>query len=182
MKLRFEWDGEKISLAARYLFLRYTILPQKPRKPQKLKKKKQKPKKEKPPKQKFTPGSLEDILMIMREAGGVWNRLRRHIVLYRVKLYMVICGEDAHDTAIKYGQYSTGVFGLAALAGELCTLKAPTIFLYPDFTGQKNRYDISFRLRVRPIFAIYAGIYLLTRLPKIKSKGGRKHEQITVSK
>jgi hypothetical protein len=203
VKLRFAWNGEKLELVASYLFLRFDVSPdalaakaEKISRKLERKIKKDKPRKKKEPKEeddsgkkKFTPETLAAAIGLLRDAGGAWSRLRRHIVFYRVRLYIVVCGGDAHDTAIKHGQYSTGVFGLIALLQEIFSMQNPTVFLYPDFTGQKTRFDISFRLRVRPIFALTAGVYFLYRFTKvklfkdkIKSKGGKKNEPISVSK
>jgi hypothetical protein len=189
--LRLSYEKGELSLTLGYLFLRVRLLPAKapgraakPAKPKKKAKPRGRPPDgEKPGEKKRAPGELLDILLdLLRSTGGAWNILRRHVVFHRVRLYFLISGEDAHKTALAYARYSAAVFSVLSLLSAIFVLKDRTVFLSPDFTGTKSRYDLSLRVRIRPVFAVAAAASLLWHFLKgrirrpTKSKGGRNHE------
>ena len=160
-------------------------------KPEKQKKEKKKKKRKAPKKKRSATDTLDTVLTLMRNFGRPWDILRSHIVFSRVRIYLVVGGDDAHAAATNYAKCSTAVYGLLTLIHQTFKLRRHKVFLYPDFTEREFR-DISGRVHLRPIFAIIAGLHLLiiflftiikARRPKpIKKRGGRKYEPATSRK
>ena len=119
---------------------------------------------------------------LLRGAGGAWGILRRHIVFDRLRFYAVVCSGDAYTTATSYAKLSNIVLALLTIMGRTFVVRDPAVFIQPDFSHTQSRYDISLRVRVRPIFAVAAGINLLWRFlaaqPRKKSrkKAVKKYE------
>jgi len=102
-------------------------------------------------------------LELLKGAGNSWNILRKHILFDNIKFYAVVCSEDAHKTATGYAKLSNVVLAVLAVLQQTFVVKKPAVFIQPDFAHTKSRYDISLRVRLRPIFALAASINLLWR-------------------
>lgn len=103
-------------------FLKIQLYPQKP------KSKKKKPKKEKnqpakttnqPPKKKknlFQRKGIEGVIEILQKsvdlANGVLKHFFKHTVIKDLKLSVKVAGNDAGDTALKYGAYCSVIYPL----------------------------------------------------------------------
>jgi len=196
LRLHFSARDGEVKLSAHYLFLRYKILPwlEKPEKKKKAKKKTKKAKEppeeeEKPDKAKETSLSQkwEQYRPLIRKSGKVVRRLCKRVVIYKVHARVKICGEDAHQTALSYAKMASGATVLSQILGWVFTLKKSDIEILPDFIGQSSSYDISFRLRLRPVHMLTAGITMLSaylktsRRGKKIRKGGKKYEPATAS-
>jgi len=195
VRLYFSAQGGEVKLSAHYLFLRFRVLPAK-EKPAKKAKKKAKKAKEPPKEEEEEPAKKEkpsawqmweQYRPLIRKSGKVLKRLCKKVVIYKVRARVKICGEDAHQTALKYAKITSGVAVLSQILSRVFTLKRSDTEIAPDFLGQRDSYDVSFRLRVRPLHFLTAGItmliaYLKTsrRVKKIR-KGGKKYEPATAS-
>ena len=188
LKLRFAWADDKLKLDIGWLFLWFDCSPEAIL--ERIEKRAEKPVSKKPPKKPPKPKkkprsaleTLQTVFMLMRELKRPWNILRRHIVFSNVRIYLIVSGKDAHEAAVNYAKYSTVVFGLLTLVCQIFTVKKHEVFLLPDFTGRAF-HDISFRMRIRPIFAVAAAVNLLFRFlvslirnRSVKVKGGKKYE------
>ena len=193
LRLHFSAQNGEVKLSAHYLFLRLRILPTKEKptkKVKKAKKAKTSPKEEKEPakKKKLSMGQKwEQYRPLIRKGGKSLRQLCKRVVIYKVRVRIKICGEDAHQTALKYAKVSSGAAVLTQLLNWAFTLKKPDVETLPDFLGQHDSYDVSFRLRVRPLHFVTAGITVLAaylkasrRVKKIR-KGGKKYEPATTS-
>ena len=196
VKFRFIWTDEALKLHAGWLFLWFDISPDKMVerfKSQKLKtenpKKLKKEKKRTPKKKKRSiTDTLDTVLTLMRNIERPWDILRSRIVFSRIRIYLVISGDDAYLAAINYSKCSAAVYGLLTLIHQTFRLRRHKIVVQPDFAGREFR-DISGRVHLRPIFAVAAGLYLLIiflftiiKNRPVKIRGGRKYEPATSRK
>ena len=126
-------------------------------------------------------GSLPQLLAALKRAG---NTLGRHLLLDRILICIRAGGEDAAQTAKSFRQLSSAVWITLGQIGAHCNMKAPKVFILPDFTGHPTAFDISLRLGMRPLFALaVAGAFLMTYLKELDKqkanlqvKGGKKYE------
>ena len=179
--------SDTLSLVLKVLFLEYTLVPFPEKK--KKKKKRKKPKKQveekkdsekKEKKQsllkKYTEkngvdGLVSIISEIAQLVGTTLKGLFEHIVIEKFDVDIIIRGEDAADTALKYGK-TCGVF-YSAVAIVLGTAKCDdyNLNLTPDFDETKDsevKGETHFYIRT-----YYVVLYLLRaglKLLKIRYK------------
>ena len=187
-----KYAHEKLLVEVGYIFLRFKLSPDKltymlekqtEKKHDEEEKKEQEKDKKSEKKKRSAVENAEIATQLLRSAGGAWNILRRHIVFDRLRFYAVVCSEDAHATATGYAKLSNVTLTVLALLQRTFVIKKPVVLVQPDFVHTKSRYDISLRVRLRPIFAVAAGINLLwcfiAAQPKKKQnnkKVVKKHE------
>ncbi len=114
------------------------------------------PKKEKKPLE-FSQmlGIVADLLSSLKGGAGMVVRRFR---IYRVRLSMIVAGEDAADTAIDYGKCNAAVYSAYALAKNFMNLKNPEIEIRPDFVSGNGSVDFEMRGRLMPIVALVAAV------------------------
>ena len=200
VRLHFSARDGDIKISVHYLFLRYGILPQKEKPAKKPKKHKEKLVKEEEPeepakKQKPSISMMwEQYRPLIRKGGKTLKTLCKRMVIYKVRARVKICDEDAHKTALKYAKITSGAAVFLQVISRVFTLKKTDMQVLPDFLGESSGYDISFRLRVRPLHIVTAGVVMLIAYLKTlrrgrnikprginKRKGGRKHESTAAS-
>lgn len=98
-------------------------------------------------------GLIADLLSSLK--GGARMIVRRFRI-YRVRLSMIVAGEDAADTAIDYGKCNAAVYSAYALAKNFMNLKNPEIEIRPDFVSGNGSVDFEMRGRLMPIVALAA--------------------------
>lgn len=187
VSVRFSFRDGDWKASAHYLFLRFDFSPEAlARRAAKDAEKKvtgepevSKKAKEKEDTQKGKPKGLDTVRLVWL----MFKASRRHLVIYRVRINILVAREDAHETAVAYGQMTTGVSLALAFLGEVFTLLPARVQIFPDFTREQSVYDISLRLRVIPWNVVLALRHLLIKLIKPgnkqkrqKIKGGKQHE------
>jgi len=200
VRLHIAYSGQTFRLHLYLLFLRFDLSPdkllqkleQRGEKPQKKKKEKKaepgtEAAEEDEPKKKKKKLGMEDIKPLWLASRRALNLVRRHFILYQVRVNAAISRPDAHQTALAYAKTSAFLSVLLSILGELFVLKPARVHVSPDFTKDKSNWDISLRLRIRPVFVLAAAVCLLAgiikamrRAPaarvKTNRKGGQTHE------
>ena len=167
----------------------FISIPVYPPKPKKKKKKPEKPKeeekKEEKPKEK-KPSLIKEkgivwLIDLIREAAslamGMLKSIFRHLIIRRLNISICYCGEDASDTAIKYGTFCLSVYPAVSILVKAAKCKKYGVDISPDFNeGSQSQYavDIYAYIRLLWIFAVafrygFKAIKLLIRL-----KNGKK--------
>lgn len=100
-------------------------------------------------------GSVADLLSSLKGGAGM---IIRRFRIYRVRLSMVVAGEDAAETAVDYGKCNAAVYSAYALAKNFLNLKNPEIEIRPDFVSGKGSVDFEMRGRLLPIVALGAAV------------------------
>lgn len=181
-------ETNKVTL--KYLFLKFTIVdsskPEKEKKPQKEKKKKEEPPKEEdttpeapvPEKTKQGGNSLlkqlyieqgyegiEKMLLTVKDSlGSFFFKLYKTFTINEFYLTMLVSGNDAADTAIKYGKLSSWLFPTLGKIASTCKMKKYDIDVSPDFLGVKNKADLYLDVSVVPIRITNAVVVLAVQL------------------
>ena len=173
---------DRFLLNIRWLFIRYPIFPQKP--------KKKKPKKEKPVEEEIPPDNkeqmpkekkpnplktfyenqgFEGVLQLVRDSadalGDFGKSLKKHFVFNELYLWIVVShNQDAAQTALQYGETCQAVFPPMGFICSNFKVKKYDVEIEPDFIGTFSSAQFAFAFSVRPIFLINAAIALGCKL------------------
>ena len=154
---------EELTLNIRYLFFRFSILPAKPKeetedKSPKEKKKKSKEKTEPKKKKKITLDFVLEILELVKQAlsslrdplGWFLKKIR-----YRdLWLDIAVCQEDAHQTALRYGQVQAIFHSVFSLLQSRIDIQTTKIRIKADFIGEEERFSGGIKIKLRPLYAL----------------------------
>ena len=131
-------------------FISIKLYPPKPEKPEKEKKKKKKkkpsPKKEKEPKEKEKkPNLLKEkgvgwfvdlIKQVAVLAGGVLKDFFRRLVIKNMQISITYVGEDAQDTAVKYGYFCLAVYPAVSILAQASKCRHYGVDIAPNFDAK----------------------------------------------
>lgn len=155
-------SAPEITVTVKYFWFKKGILP----KGEKRAKKKDMPKKPKTEKKKarkkrqisYTLQEVLDLLQMLRHrASPSVRRLLRRTTVAKFRLRMIVAGQDAADTAIKFGKVNAQVFTAVALVAEIIRLKADQIEILPGFGVAKSETSYSGEMRLSPLALLVAG-------------------------
>lgn len=152
---------KELSLRVQYLFFKVGILPKqekedKPKKVKKAKKKKEEPAEEekKKPKKKMTLDSLLELLewvkLALSSAGHPLGWFLKSIYYRDVWLHILVAKEDAHQTALRYGQCQAIVHGVFSLLRNCVDVQTTDVRIQADFIGEKELFQGGGKIKLRP--------------------------------
>lgn len=183
-------DG--VSLAIRWAFLKFNILPKKEKKkkkPKKEKKKKEKKKKEEPekeedkkkdekipePKKKNdnifvryyrnngVSGTIELLERLMKALGGMFRGIGRAFTVEEIFISLFVGAGDSAETAIKYGKTCSKVYPIMGYLVDNLRIRKYNLEVSPDFINGKNKARLHGSISVRPSVLIWALIVFVNR-------------------
>ena len=162
---------EELTLKVRYLFLKLNILPmvekeEKPEdKPKKAKKKKESPEEKPKKKKKFSLDFLLEILELAKQAlSSLRNPLGyflRHIHYRDLWLHILVAREDAHQTALRYGQCQAVIHSVFSPLRNCVDVKTTDIQIQADFIGEEEKFAGGGKLKLRPAHALIFAFWFL---------------------
>lgn len=121
-----------------------------------------KPAKEPPIRLEFT---LTTIRALASTAGGLIRRVLRGIRVYDITLRLPVHGQDAADTALRYGRLNALLHTTLAAVSNLMRVECKQLALAADFTDEyKGQETFSCKITTRLIIMVTAGIWALYRL------------------
>lgn len=178
---------DELTLKVYYLFLRFTIVPQKEKKQKtKVNKKSKEPsnKKEKKQEQKKENSTIKDILK-EKGIGGLIDIIKsianiattaikgilNHLIVAKLIVNISVGAHDAAETAINYGYVCAGVYpSLGIILAQLKKCKTQEINIYPNFDSKKIDINCQLLARIKPMFIIGPAIKALFRAVKLLVK------------
>lgn len=101
-------------------------------------------------------GIVELLKYIASKTKGMLKKIMKHIVIKELFIDLTVAGDDAADTAIKYGKTCAAVF---PALGTICTnakVKEYDLEVNPDFLARKSSGDLHTVIAFRPIFIVMA--------------------------
>lgn len=155
-------------------FVPITLYPPKPKKKKKKKPKSEgnKPKEEKPRgkkpsliKEKGLSWLVDVIKKVADLAVGALKYFFRHIIIRKFMLSITIAGDDAADTAVKYGKLCAAVYPSVGIIAGAARCKKYGIDIAPDF-GRGAKTEINMYLKARVLL-----LWLVTLVFKFGIKG-----------
>lgn len=88
------------------------------------------------------------------------QRLLRRTGVARVSLRFVVTGEDAAQTAIRFGQVNAAVYFAVAVLDRIVSLRVDRIEILPGFTAPKEQYAVCAEARIFPFAVLIAGLQI----------------------
>lgn len=176
-------------------FIPISLYPPKPKKKKKKKKKEPEKKEEKdkkPKKKKQSQIKEKGILWLIdliREAAslaaGALKSFFRHLIIKRLNISISYRGEDAEDTAVKYGYFCLAVYPAVSILVKATKCKRYGVDISPVFNeGEESRYtvDIHAYIRVLWIFGLVFryGFKALRLLISLKNVKKPKNEVLSI--
>ena len=186
--------GEDWKIKLRYLFLVFQLYPEKenthnkPVKKEKAAKSQKKEEKEdKKPnfkeilKQKGLSGILELLKQTAVLVTGRLQKLFSHVIIRELSLDVLICGDDAADTAVTYGKACAVIYPAVSILAGNTRCKRYGVSVAPDFDGSGTKIKANLKAAVRPVFLIASALSLLVKgipiLKEVKELFGSPNEQ-----
>lgn len=81
-------------------------------------------------------------------------KLLKHTVVEKFNFNITVAGNDAADTAIKYGNVCSIVYPLSTLLSKCVNFKPENISVYSNFNDNNTNFNLSFLISVRVIYLI----------------------------
>lgn len=185
--------GEYTKVSVKYLFLKIPVVDtskpkkEKAKKPKKDKKKKdKKPEEEKPEEKKEEKkpetvqqgnGLLKQLYVdqgydgiekmlraVGRSLGGFFGKLYKTFVFDELYITMVTGGNDAADTAMKYGKLCSWLYPVLGKLVSTSKVKKYDFDISPDFLSTKNEAELYVNLHFTPIHITNAAVVLAIQL------------------
>ncbi len=152
----------ELTVVVKYLWFKKGILPKGEKPAQKAPEKKKSTKKIK--EKRALSYTLQELLELMRillrRTTPPVRRLLRRTSLAKLRLRMIVAGEDAAKTAIKFGKVNAQVFSAVALIKQVIRLNAEEIEILPGFGVAKGETSYSGELRLIPLAMLAAGVQI----------------------
>lgn len=118
--------------------------------------------------EELTPGEQDALLGAARIFFGTLaphrQRLLKGVQVRKLRVFWSVTGEDAADTAVSYGRWIAVSNNLLALARQYLTIRAESLRLEPDFTGQMaGKRIFSCQILTRPYIILLILFDLMRR-------------------
>lgn len=186
----FDFEGGAPKLVIRYAFYWKKVLPVVDKEKERAKKKTRRGKKKKEKEADEANARLSDSLKtglsLFHASKKSLRILRRGIVISHLKLLLSVGGEDAHDTAERYGKYAAALFPALDIVSALFTVREPSVYISPNFLSSETVLEASVRVRLLPMTILAAGLHVAGKFINIlstqkqhnqDSKGGIQYER-----
>lgn len=167
---------EDWKIKLRYLFFVFQLYPEKEKKHEKPAKKekaakpqKKEKKEDKKPnfkeilKQKGLSGILELLKQIVILVTGRFQKLFTHVVIKELSLDVLICGDDAADTAVTYGKACAVIYPAVSILAGNTRCKRYGVSVAPDFDGSDTKIKAFLKAAIRPVFLIAFALSMLAK-------------------
>ena len=144
-------------------FVSIRLYPPKPKKPKKkkepshAKEKEKKEKKKKPSllKEKGVSWFVELIKQAAILAGGVLKDFFRHLVIKSMQISITYVGEDAQDTAVKYGYFCLAVYPSVSILAQATKCRHYGVDIAPNFDSKaKSVYFADVWVSIRVLWVV----------------------------
>ena len=165
------YDGDTTRLWLRVLFVRFPVYDSS--KPKKEKKKK-KENKQTPSTKKEKKGFFEIIKLVCDvgssglKAGKI---ISKHLRFYGVRVFWKIARDDPYETGVAFGTANAVAYPVLGTLANLFSVKFEAINIVPDFTAQKDAYDITLKAKISLFNILRAGIVFLLEMAKRAEQG-----------
>ncbi len=161
IKINFKED---LCITLRYLFFKFNLLDDASKKDDKKSNEKYKKDEKKTKSQlKYIRDTLKhqglnETIALIKEisklALGILRHLFSHIIIDDLNINFVVVGNDAADTAIKYGYTCSAVFPALSVIMSIVNCKRRTVEINPGFNEKDSNVEFLVKFHIKPIFAI----------------------------
>ncbi|MGN1457633.1 MAG: DUF2953 domain-containing protein [Acutalibacteraceae bacterium] len=168
------YDGE-LELKIRYLFLCFKILPKKEKKPKKPKPQKTEKTEESDNKpQDKNKNSIKDFVK-KKGIDGLIELLKKfvdivlkaaktvtsHLVISKLDINVLVVGDDAADTAMKFGYLCSAVYPLVSIVESHIKKCKHNENIVAGFNDSETKIYLVLKARIKPLFLVGAALRAL---------------------
>ncbi len=118
-------------------------------------------------KEKFSE-NISLLTDVLSAAKPMFFYILNHVVLGKIYLCVKVSGEDACETAVKYGKLNALCASCYALVKNIFTVKMCSINIAPDFTSEKSEVDFDVKASLRPLYLLGGAAVFLKNYIKIQ--------------
>ncbi len=173
---------DEVMLRMGYLFPVFKVLPKNPKPPKKKPVKvsetkpsesriKTKTKKKNPVREFTKKNGLEGVIELLKEIVTMILKLadavRRHLVISRMRLDLLVAGEDPADTAMKYGYACSAIYPLVSMIDRHTKLRRHEEYIDAGFQAEHTQVCLILDVHIVPVFAVIAAVEALIGSIKI---------------
>ena len=160
----------------RFLFFSYRLAPKKEKKPKKKGKAKKQEEgspavQESKLKQLIKERGFAGFLRLMKELAQLLTEavkdFLRHANVKELELRLTAAGEDAADTAVKYGYACSVVYPVVSMITALSGCKNYKVSVIPGFREKESSVFCYIKIRFGPIFLVASGFKALHKYFKL---------------
>ena len=161
VRLELHWK-EELSATARWLFLRFPLLPRSKQKKERPEKAPVPAKQTQPTTKSAQPSPVDTLTQYAELLPDVLSRLKsfvvyllRHTRVKKLRLDMLVAKEDAAETAIAFGRANQAVYTALGLLQNMLRFGCkPRINIAFDYLGQKESAEFWLTASLAPLFAL----------------------------
>lgn len=155
-----------LKLADKLIYGEKKPKPKKEEKPKEETKKEEKPKEEKEPSK---PNVFQEVWELRGVDGAVdllsefasliakfGSGLAKHFIIRNITVVFAVHGDDAADTAVKFGAANAAIFSSLGVIGKISQIKKQKVTIIPDYTGaiDTQKVYIHFSYRFLSLIAV----------------------------
>lgn len=101
-------------------------------------------------------GAVKSVFGFLENVFAHIKKLLKHIKICRVKVKLVVAGEDAAQTAVEYGAVCSAAYPVLAMLDSCAGIGIKNIDIRSDFTSQKPEFGFSAVIVTRIFFMLIA--------------------------
>lgn len=164
-----------------YLFFKFNVIPSKEKEKTAPKKKKQSGKKGSEEKsessirklvnQKGISGLLELLKILLKTVSDAAVSTKKHLIIYRLDVDVIVAGDDAADTAMKYGYVCSAVYPIISFVDSNIKKCKHSENITADFDGKDIRIHCVIRARIKALFLLKTALNTVLKGFKAIAKG-----------
>ncbi|MCI8497499.1 MAG: DUF2953 domain-containing protein [Clostridiales bacterium] len=169
------YSQKKVRAAVKYLFVTVPLAPR-PESGKKSKKTQQTDQKESGQGQKKKPSALMNMIKkdglggivdfishLSRSGKRLLEKVLRHLKVKDFRLVIIVKGDDAADTALRYGKICAVFYPMFSYLCGLARVTVKELSVLPGFHAEQSKEEFSFTARISPVFLIGAGLGFFLR-------------------
>ncbi len=176
--------SDKLTLKLRVLFLTFTLVPKKEKsettKQKKAKRKKKKSDNKQKDKDSYVKklsekkgveGIVSMVIDLAKLAASTLKGIMSHTVIKRFDIKLTVVGDDAADTALKYGKICSVFYPAVTIVCESAKCKDYSLDVTPDFSDDAvSKVYGDFRFHIRVFYVLKYGLRALSKIILIRYK------------
>ena len=119
-------------------------------------------------KKKIEKGDIKEtvflVIDVLRSVLPPMHSLWKKVRITALSIDIVVGGKDAAETAVCYGKISALVYGGLATLRSLMRMKVERVAINSDFLKEHIDQKVFFKVKIRILFVIWAGLRMAWRL------------------
>lgn len=111
-------------------------------------------------------GTIREIFLFFRSCLNPLKAFLRFIKFRKIKLNLIVAGDDVAKTAIDYGAVCAAVYPVLSLFDSIANVKYKKINLKAGFEEGKSSFDFSLDIKISLLFILIFGVRIFKEYKK----------------